>query len=118
VFSGMRGEPALRPARASICDESGDRTFLSRSVNRVEFPVEIRPKSSSAARGAEAPIQLIGLAAEAVCLQRVHSDALKGHFQKEPAYPSGWLEVVSVKCRPATSSSSWVAFADILESPV
>ena len=85
----------MEPARASACNESVDRTFLSRSVNPVEFPVEIRPKFSGAARGAEAPIQPIGLAAEAVCLQRVYSDALKGHFQKGPAYPSGWLEAFS-----------------------
>ncbi len=81
----------MEPARASACDESVDRTFLSRSVNPVEFPVEIRPKFSGAARGAEAPTQPIGLAAEAVCLQRVYSDALKGHFQSDPRIRlAGW----------------------------
>ena len=118
VISSTCGEPALEPARASACDESVDRTFLSRSVNPVEFPVEIRPKSSGAAWGAEVPIQRLRLATEAVCRQRVYSDVPKLPFQKGPAYPSGRLEVVSVKCRLATSLSSWVALAEISESPV
>ena len=48
----------------------------------MELPVEIRPKSSNAGRGPEAPIQPIGLATQAVCAQRAYSDALKLPFQK------------------------------------
>ena len=59
VISSTCGEPTSERARASACNESVDRRFLSRSVNPVEFPVENRPKSSGAARGAEAPIQPI-----------------------------------------------------------
>lgn len=55
VISSTCGEPTSERARASACHESVDRTFLSRSVNPVEFPVEIRPKSSSAGPGSRSP---------------------------------------------------------------
>ena len=96
MSSSTYDEPALESVRASVCNESVDRTFLSRSVNLVELPVEIRPKSSNAGWGPEAPIQPIGLAMVAVCLQRVYWEALKLPFQNGPVYPSGWLEAVSV----------------------
>ena len=114
VISSTCGEPTSELARASACDESVDRTFLSRSVKLVEFPVEIRPKSSNAARRPETPTQPIGLAAEAVCLQRVYSDAPKLPFQKR-ARVSVWPVGVRVfeegikasRHRGETEACSW-----------
>ena len=48
----------------------------------MELPVEIQLKSSTAGWGPEAPIQPIGLAMVAVCLQRVYWDARMLPYQK------------------------------------
>ncbi len=60
MISGTFGEPALEVAQTAACDESVDRRFLSRSVNLVALPVEIRTKYSGDGRGTKSPIQPIG----------------------------------------------------------